>query len=34
MEESNALDEAMVEERRYEEYGEFDVLQKESENLR
>jgi hypothetical protein len=27
------LDEATVEERQYEEYGEFHVLQEESENL-
>jgi hypothetical protein len=28
------LNEAMVEEKQYEEYGEFNVLQKESENLK
>ena len=28
------LDEAMVEVRRYEEYGKFDVLQKESKNFK
>ena len=27
------IDKAMVEERRYEEYGEFGMLQEESENL-